>query len=284
MPRSSRRTHDSAVQRRSAPPAQSLALLFLFRMLPRSVVGALLDLEKLARAVSKEDDGAFSRDTLEKLNGSWRLVFTTGTVDTQKRVGKINYFPIKAVQSFNTQTSPMTLTNGIFAGDFALLQFYGDFEWLEDKRRLEFDFDEIAVLGFRIQLPKGGAAEIGASTGLGAPACSGVVWPSPCTSAPASLPDRREAPGGAAGGRSASRCGLKARMRAQACPCPARRLQGQRAARAVGQEGLLQLDLGRRLDRHRQARPCPPLAPAPARIPKAERARRGEALTCRRVP
>lgn len=136
-------------------------------MLPRSVVGALLDLEKLARAVSKEDDGAFSRDTLEKLNGSWRLVFTTGTVDTQKRVGKINYFPIKAVQSFNTKTSPMTLTNGIFAGDFALLQFYGDFEWLEDKRRLEFDFDEIAVLGFRIQLPKGGAAEIGASTGLG---------------------------------------------------------------------------------------------------------------------
>ena len=127
-------------------------------MLPRSVVGALLDLEKLARAVSKEDDGAFSRDTLEKLNGSWRLVFTTGTVDTQKRVGKINYFPIKAVQSFNTQTSPMTLTNGIFAGDFALLQFYGDFEWLEDKRRLEFDFDEIAVLGFRIQLPPQGFA------------------------------------------------------------------------------------------------------------------------------
>ena len=85
MPRSSRRTHDSAVQRRSASRAQSLALLFLFRMLPRSVVGALLDLEKLARAVSKEDDGAFSRDTLEKLNGSWRLVFTTGTVEMQSK-------------------------------------------------------------------------------------------------------------------------------------------------------------------------------------------------------
>ena len=128
---------------------------------------ALLDLEKLSRAVSKEDGGAYSRDTLAQLNGSWRLVFTTGTIDTQKKVGQINYFPLKAVQSFNTQSSPMTLTNGIYLGDFALLQFYGDFEWLEGPRKLEFDFDEIALLGLRLRLPKGGAASIGASTGLG---------------------------------------------------------------------------------------------------------------------
>jgi hypothetical protein len=186
---------------------------------PDRVVGALLDLEKLARAVSKEDDGAFSRDTLEKLNGSWRLVFTTGTVDTQKRVGKINYFPIKAVQSFNTQTSPMTLTNGIFAGDFALLQFYGDFEWLEDKRRLEFDFDEIAVLGFRIQLPKGGAAEIGASTGLGSKgnvqrAQSGKKAFFNWISADASIATARGGGGGLALWRRDTE--MEARMRAEA--------------------------------------------------------------------
>lgn len=130
------------------------------------VVDALLGLEKLARSVSKEDDGQFSRDTLAKLDGSWRLVFTTGTIDTQQKTGRrINYFPIKAIQSFDTST--MKLTNGIFVGDFAVLQFFGPFDWLEDRRRLEFDFDELAVLGFRFTLPKGGAAEIGASTGLG---------------------------------------------------------------------------------------------------------------------
>ena len=49
-----------------------------------------------------------------------------------------------------------------------MLQFYGQFEWLEAQRRLEFDFDAIAVLGLKIDLPKGGAEKIGASTGLGA--------------------------------------------------------------------------------------------------------------------
>lgn len=130
------------------------------------VVDALLGLEKLARSVSKEDDGQLSRETLAKLDGSWRLVFTTGTIDTQQKTGRrINYFPIKAVQSFDTST--MKLTNGIYVGDLALIQFFGPFDWLEDRRKLEFDFDEIAVLGFRFTLPKGGAAEIGASTGLG---------------------------------------------------------------------------------------------------------------------
>ena len=37
-----------------------------------------------------------------------------------------------------------------------------------NKRRLNFDFDAIAVLGLRFDLPRGGAAKIGASTGLGA--------------------------------------------------------------------------------------------------------------------
>jgi hypothetical protein len=71
-----------------------------------AVVEALLDLEKLQRIQNKEDP-TNSQRTLEALTGfggnggSWRLIFTTGTVNTQKRTGtRINYFPIKAVQSF----------------------------------------------------------------------------------------------------------------------------------------------------------------------------------------
>ena len=40
---------------------------------------------------------------------------------------------------------------------------------LEERRRVEFDFDRIAVLGLpAFELPKGGAEELGAATGLGA--------------------------------------------------------------------------------------------------------------------
>lgn len=132
------------------------------------VVAALLALEKEMRVAAKDDDGALSASTLEALDGAWRLVFTTGTVDQQKRTGSINYFPIKAVQTFDTTAKPMAISNGIYLGDFALLRFFGAFEWDLAARRLEFDFESIAVLGFRFDLPKGGAAEIGASTGLGA--------------------------------------------------------------------------------------------------------------------
>eukprot|EP00965_Chrysotila_dentata_P094446 3122577-Pleurochrysis_carterae.AAC.2 len=92
------------------------------------VVGALLDLEQAMRAAAKEDPKV-STDTLENLHGAWRLVFTTGTVDTQKRVGTVSYFPVKAVQTFDTKQTPMRITNGIFLGDFAVLKFFGEFEW-----------------------------------------------------------------------------------------------------------------------------------------------------------
>ena len=129
------------------------------------VVGAMLDLEKAMRQEASRQGATVSRDTLANLDGAWRLVFTTGTVDVQKRVGKISYFPLKAVQTFDT--AAMRLTNGIFIGDFALVKFDGPFEWDEPKRRLNFDFDHIALLGLRVALPKGGAAELGAASGLG---------------------------------------------------------------------------------------------------------------------
>ena len=60
-----------------------------------AVVDALLDLEKLMRAKAREDESV-ATDTVKNLDGAWRLVFTTGTIDTQKKSkGQINYFPLK---------------------------------------------------------------------------------------------------------------------------------------------------------------------------------------------
>jgi len=135
---------------------------------PTTVCEALLAVEKGMRKAAKEDGGALSRQTLASLDGAWRLVFTTGTMETQEKIGKINYFPLRATQTFDTASSPMAITNGIFIGPYPVLKFFGDFEWLEDRRRLEFDFDAISVFGFKFDLPKGGAEQLGAKTGLGA--------------------------------------------------------------------------------------------------------------------
>lgn len=118
---------------------------------PEVVLGALESLEKLMRAKRKEDKKQeVAQDVLDNLNGSWRLIFTTGTRKTQERFEtKINYFPIKAVQSFDTSSVPFKIENGIYAGDFALLKFGGEFEFDLKKSKLEFNFDQISIL----QLP-----------------------------------------------------------------------------------------------------------------------------------
>ncbi len=59
----------------------------------------------------------------------------------------------KAVQSFNTTS--MAISNAIYLGDFPLIKLFGDFEWKVKARKLEFDFDQIAVLGINFNLPKG---------------------------------------------------------------------------------------------------------------------------------
>ena len=130
-----------------------------------AVVEALSSLEKLMRKKNTLDDNVTSRDTLKNLKGAWRLIFTTGTADTQKKIGRINYFPLKAVQAFDTDD--MKITNGIYVGNVAVLRFFGSFQWLEKARKLEFDFDQISVFGFKFDLPNGGAAKIGSASGLG---------------------------------------------------------------------------------------------------------------------
>jgi len=82
--------------------------------------------------------------------------------------GTISYFPLKAIQTFDTRVNPMAITNGIFLGEAAVVKFFGPFEWNETSRKLTFDFDEIALFGLKFRLPKGGAAELGAASGLGA--------------------------------------------------------------------------------------------------------------------
>lgn len=135
---------------------------------PEEVLTALEDLEKLMRKKRKAEPGTAASEVLSNLNGAWRLVFTTGTKDTQKKIGaKVNYFPIKAVQSFDTSTDPMGIQNGIYLGGFNVINFSGPFEFDLTKSKVEFDFDKIAVVGFEINLGKGKAAEIGSATGLG---------------------------------------------------------------------------------------------------------------------
>lgn len=132
---------------------------------PQAVVDALEQLEKLMRVANKEDGGATALATIRALDGGWRLVFTTGTADTQKKVGRVNYFPLKAVQTFNTSSAE--ITNAIYVGELAVLKFFGSFAWKDKARKIVFDFDHIALLGLKFRLPKGGAARIGGSTGLG---------------------------------------------------------------------------------------------------------------------
>lgn len=138
-----------------------------------AVVQALLDLEKQQRALAK-GDASVAAQLQQDLDGDWQLVFTTGTVEAQETFkGQINYFPIKAVQSFRTKNqdaaAPMGIQNGIYVGDWAVLNFSGPMEFDLKKRQVRFDFNEIALFNgmFNIPLGKGEAAQLGASSGLG---------------------------------------------------------------------------------------------------------------------
>ena len=129
-----------------------------------AVVTALLEVEKQMRQAAKEDPNVAS-EMRQQLNGDWRLVFTTGTIDTQKRTGRINYFPLKAVQSFRPNND---IENGIYLGDFPAVKFQGTFEFNLKSRKLEFDFTQLTLFNFLdIQLGQGEAAELGAKSGLG---------------------------------------------------------------------------------------------------------------------
>lgn len=80
----------------------------------------------------------------------------------------MNYFPVKAIQTFDATVEPKIIENGIYAWNFPLLRFSGDWDFNERKRKLEFDFDKIELLGLiNINLARKDVAKIGATTGLG---------------------------------------------------------------------------------------------------------------------
>lgn len=124
------------------------------------VVNALLSLEKASRERSRNEPEA-NELMQTKLDGAWRLVFSTGTINTQKRTGRITYIPVKAVQSFDTESK--RISNGIFVGDTALIRFCGDFNFDVAYKKLTFDFDAVYVLGLRFAL-NGGTSRLGVAT------------------------------------------------------------------------------------------------------------------------
>ncbi len=136
---------------------------------PDRVLDALESLEKNCKKKHKEDPAAFSKDIMDNISGEWRLIFTTGTKERQKKSGgRVNYFPLKAIQKFDATVEPKVIENGIYAWNLPLLRFSGDFDFDERKRKLEFDFDLIEILGLiKIKLGRKDVAKIGASTGLG---------------------------------------------------------------------------------------------------------------------
>lgn len=97
------------------------------------------------------------------------MIFTTGTKERQKKSGgRVNYFPLKAIQKFDAASQPKLIENGIYAWDLPLIRFSGDWDFDERKRKLEFDFDLIELFGLiKIKLGRKDVAKIGATTGLG---------------------------------------------------------------------------------------------------------------------
>ena len=137
---------------------------------PDRVLDALYSLEKNCKVKFKEDPGAFATEIMDNISGEWRLIFTTGTKERQQKSGgRVNYFPLKAIQKFDARTTPMIIENGIYGPwDIPLVRFTGDFDFDARKRKLEFDFDMIEILGLlKIKLGRKEIAKIGGATGLG---------------------------------------------------------------------------------------------------------------------
>lgn len=129
---------------------------------PERVARAIGFLEKGSRKGKKgpEEKAAAAEELRRQIQGRWRLIFTTGTKGTQAAVGKINYFPVKAVQSFGVSSLPSSpstsssslstnYSNVIYLGSWPLVQVLGSFSCPENKK-LEFKVESIKLgpLGF----------------------------------------------------------------------------------------------------------------------------------------
>eukprot|EP00913_Durusdinium_trenchii_P003644 g3372.t1 len=69
----------------------------------------------------------------------------TRETEPEEDIGRINYVPITAVQRFDMEKK--FIRNGVYLGPISI-EFEGSLRWLEDQRRLEFDFEEPCATGF----------------------------------------------------------------------------------------------------------------------------------------
>lgn len=84
------------------------------------------------------------------LTGDWRLIYTTGTKKTEDDIGRVNYVPITAVQRFDMEKR--FIRNGVYLGPISI-EFEGALRWIEERRRLEFDFEDLKFCGISVPLP-----------------------------------------------------------------------------------------------------------------------------------
>lgn len=110
---------------------------------PQEVFDAIRTLEQ-----AKDRSGKSGFEPL--LTGDWRLIYTTGTKKTENEIGRVNYVPITAVQRFDMENR--FIRNGIYIGPVSL-EFEGTLRWLDEKRRLEFDFEDLKLCGYSLPLP-----------------------------------------------------------------------------------------------------------------------------------
>lgn len=115
------------------------------------------------RLLEKAKDAAGDSGFEGKLTGEWRLIYTTGTKKTEDEIGRVNYVPIVAVQRFDM--GERFIRNGVYFGPLSL-EFEGSLRWMDEQRRLEFDFEDLKVCGMSVPLPDWlrGAAGMKSST------------------------------------------------------------------------------------------------------------------------
>lgn len=100
------------------------------------------DVFKVIRDLERKKEKDVS---LAKLNGQWKLQWTTGTKEVAanlQRRADGSYFPIRAVQSFNAEAQ--TIRNGVYVGP-AALYFDGEFRFRERQNVLEFTFLKVSL-------------------------------------------------------------------------------------------------------------------------------------------
>jgi hypothetical protein len=103
------------------------------------VYASISSLEKMKKSERPKVEG-------EKLNGKWRLVYTSGTKKVAANLNKAgfggSYFPIPAVQSFDVDA--LRIRNGIYLGPVKFF-FDGPFIWRDALSMLEFTFTRVSL-------------------------------------------------------------------------------------------------------------------------------------------